>query len=414
MPGVPRHSAGTGGEDGPAHAVGASFALTMGDMSEVQMPARVKGLDLETKSIIESTLVRFVEESYDPHARRMRLKADSVDYRLHWGLLAELGVLGMPFGEAQGGMSGSAVDVADVVRVLARGLVLEPFVESAVIAGQLLGAATAQPGQTNQLSALIAGETVTALIGGRAGLTDTLVARKAVEGWYLDGTVRAVMYAAQADQWLVAAQEAASGQPLVFCVRRDDVAAQVDAFRLLDGRSAADVTFADAAVAQQSLYLNGHVATVALERASYHATSAYCADAVGCMAQLVAITRDYLRTRVQFGVAIGTFQALQHRFADMHMAYLEARAIARALAGSLDEDVPLRQRWLRFAAASVITSASARIGPEAIQMHGGVGLTDELIVSHYNARLLTLARLLRNMVPQDLTLPPLSSARAWL
>jgi alkylation response protein AidB-like acyl-CoA dehydrogenase len=374
----------------------------------------VTPLDDQTRRMVADTVSRFVDEAYEPHARRARLNAAAIDYRLHWGMLAELGVLSLPFEEGEGGMSGSAVDVAEVVHVLARGLVLEPFVETAVIAGRLLVGAASGRGRTEELTALVGGEDVTVLVGGRAGIEESLRAYREADGWRLDGLARAVMYAAEADHWLVAAREQPSGDPLVLRVARADVAARVDAFRLMDGRSAADVGLDGVVVGPRALCLRGAAATAALQSASYHATSAYCADAVGCMSQLVEQTGQYLRTRVQFGVAIGTFQALQHRFADMHMAFVEARAIARALAASLDEAAAERKRWLRFAAAAVVTAAGAKVGHEAIQMHGGMGVTDELNISHYNARLVTLARLLRNMVPPDPTLPPLARATDWL
>jgi alkylation response protein AidB-like acyl-CoA dehydrogenase len=252
------------------------------------------------------------------------------------------------------------------------------------------------------------------LVGGRAGVHERLVARRSGGGWRLSGKATAVMFAAEADLWLVAAQDADSGEIVILRVRREDAQARIEPFRLLDGRRAADVQFADVSLPGASVWLAGATAVGALERAGSHATSAYCADAVGCMTQLVSQTGEYLRTRVQFGVSLATFQALQHRFADMHMALMESSAIARALAHSLDEDAPLRQSWLRFAAPTVITAAGRKIGHEAIQMHGGMGLTDELIISHYNARLATGARLMRDTVPPDVTLPQLSSARAWL
>jgi alkylation response protein AidB-like acyl-CoA dehydrogenase len=374
----------------------------------------VTPLDDQTRRMVADTVSRFVDEAYDAHARRVRLNSGEVDYRQHWGMLAELGVLSLPFEESEGGMSGSAVDVAEVVQVLARGLVFEPFIEAAVVAGRVLAAAASHRRRTEELAAVVSGEDVTVLVGGRAGLEESIQARREGDGWHLHGLARAVMYADQGDHWLVAAREQSSGDAVVLRVARADVAARVDAFRLMDGRPAADVYLDGVVIGAPAEWLRGASAAAALDRASLHATSAYCADAVGCMTQLMDLTGQYLRTRVQFGVAIGTFQALQHRFADMHMAFVEARAIARALAASLDEAVPERQHWLRFAATSVITAAGARIGHEAIQMHGGMGVTDELIVSHYNARLVTLARLLRNMVPPDPILPSLARATAWL
>lgn len=362
-------------------------------------------LDPESKRIIEDTLSRFVKTSYDATARRERLNSPAVDYRRYWPDLAELGVLGIPFGEELGGLSGFAIDSADVVRVLATGLILEPFIESAIVAGCVLVAGTDGARRKAVVAGLIGGETLTVLIGGRAGLPDSLRSEKTAGGYQLNGQLHVVPYAAEADAWLIAAQDAAGGSARIFHVPRMAAAANVQRYRLMDGRSASDVTFSNAVVPGSSLWLEGAAAAAALDRAGLQAVSACCASAVGAMANLLQITGEYLKTRVQFGAVIGSFQALQHRYASMHMAYLEARAIARKLAVGIDSASIEEQTWLRFAAASVVERAGALIGHEAIQMHGGMGATDELVVSHYNAHLVVLAKQLRTWVVQDVALP---------
>jgi alkylation response protein AidB-like acyl-CoA dehydrogenase len=303
---------------------------------------------------------------------------------------------------------------------LAKGLILEPVVECAVVAGNIL-AAPATPDASAAVADLIAGEKISVKVGGRPGLlsgrpgdTGALVAEKTAAGWRLHGTARAVMYAAEADDWLVVAHQATSDAAIIFRLSRADSGAEVKQFRLMDGQSAADVIFHNVEVGADKLWLVDDAAEAANERANLHAVSAYCADAVGCMAQLLEITGTYLKTRVQFGVTIGSFQALQHRFADMHMVFMEARAMSRSLAACLDGGTLAEQRWRCFSALSVVTSAGTKVGQESIQMHGGMGVTDELIVSHYNARLLTLARQIRNAVSHDITPPPLATARSWV
>ena len=378
-------------------------------------------LDSESKSIIEDTLLRFVEESYEPTARRARLGKPPIDYRLYWPKLAELGVLGVPFVEELGGLGGCAVDTANFVRALAKGLILEPFVETAVIAGSVLATGADAAQSETAVADLIAGKIITIKVGGRPGLlsgrpgdSGALIAEKISNGWRLNGKARAVMYAAEADYWLVVAHQAVTDDAVIFRLPRTETAATVQQFRLMDGQSAADVGFKNVDVAEDALWLIDDAASAANERANLHAVNAYCADAVGCMAQLLQITGEYLKTRVQFGVAIGTFQALQHRFADMHMVFMEARAMSRSLAVCLDGGTLPEQRWRCFAALSVVTAAGTKVGHESIQMHGGMGVTDELIVSHYNSRLLTLARQIRNAVAHDITPPPLRTARSWI
>ena len=370
-------------------------------------------LDAESKSIIEDTLLRFVEERYHPAQRRKRLKPP-IDYRLNWATLADLGVLGMPFDEALGGLGGCSLDVADAVRVLAKGLILEPFVQGAVIAGTVFSASTDTARRDAVVGEVIAGENITVVIGGRPGSYESLQADKTTTGWRLNGKVRAAVFAAEADNWLIVARQTSNNKPVILYAPRSTINATIQQFRLMDGRSASDVKFADVDLAANAMWLIDDAASVAVESAYLHSINAFCADAVGCMEQLLAITGEYLKTRVQFGVMIGSFQALQHRFADMHMLYMEARAISRSLAVCLDGGTLSEQRWRAFSSFSVVRSAGTKIGHEAMQMHGGMGMTEELIVSHYNYRLVTLGRMLRNAVSHDITPPALATAREWI
>jgi len=358
-------------------------------------------LDPESKSIIEHTLTRFVAECYDPAARRARLVPRAVDYRLHWPALAELGVLGLPVPEALGGLGGSARDLADALHTLAPALLLEPYIDAVVIAGSALaGVADAQRAEA-VLAELVGGECITVLLGGRSAPDDDVVCGAGEGGAYrLSGSCRVVPFAAQADRWLVAARDA-GGQPLLFEMAAGGAGVDAASYRLLDGRSAADVHFDGALVEAGALLAKGEAARQLLARAGQQAVSALCADAVGVMQALVSTTTEYLRTRSQFGAMLGSFQALQHRLADMHMAWLEARSIAGALAASLDGVEAERATALQFAAATVVERNGRLIGHEAIQLHGGMGATDELMVSHWNARLAVCAGMARRWLAAD-------------
>ncbi|UCV23660.1 acyl-CoA dehydrogenase family protein [Ferribacterium limneticum] len=358
-------------------------------------------LDFETKNIIEQTLRRFLVDCYDPAARHARLKAGKVDYLRDWALLAELGVLGLPFGEDLGGLGGAAIDVADAIRVLAGGLVLEPFIESAVVAGALLAKGADARRRVEAVSALVAGDEVTVLMG-TAPRCSEVCCSPVPGGYQLAGKFKVVPYGCQADNWLVVALDEAA-QPHVFLVpassrEEDRVTSE---YRLMDSRPATDVDVSGMFVSEQALWLKGDSARIALRYAGLRAASAYCADAVGVMENLLEITGEYLRTRIQFGAVLGSFQALQHRYANMYMELSEARAVARHFAASLDTEPEDRQLWLRFAAVSVIERAARLVGQDAIQLHGGMGVTDELIVSHYNARLMVILTFLRHWVSLD-------------
>lgn len=359
-------------------------------------------LDSETKNIIDATLLRFVEEFYEFTERRERLSDKVVDYRRFWPNLAQLGVLSMPFTQEQGGLGGCALDIADAVTRLAKGLVLEPFVESAVIAGSVL--ATGAQAQA-RLGELIDGEVIDILLGGRVGSDDRLQLARHKGAYRLNGTLRVQQFAAQADFWLIAAQDTETGESIILRLATDTVDARVHSYRLLDGRSASDLHFSDVLVSESSLWLQGAAAELALLRANRLAATCLCADAVGIMEFLLSETAEYLRTRTQFGQPLSSFQALQHRYADMQIAYLESRAITRKLAVSLDTGTATEQRWLSFAASSVVERAAALVGHEAIQMHGGMGATNELVVSHCNSRLVVIGRQLHGWCEANVELP---------
>lgn len=358
-------------------------------------------LDSETKNIIDATLLRFIDECYEFTERRERISCAVVDYRRFWRRLAELGVLGMPFTAPQGGLGGCVLDMADAVTRMAKGLILEPFVESAVIAGSILAARTeAQP----QLDALICGAAIDILLGGRLGSESGLQITRSGAAFRLNGTLRAQPCAAQADFWLIAANDPSCHEPIILRLAPDALEAQMRSYRLLDGRHASDLHFPDVPVYASTVWLQGPAAQSALLRANRLAVTCLCADAVGVMAFLLSETGEYLRTRKQFGVPLSSFQALQHRYADMQIAYLESRAITRKLALSLDTGSAAEQRWLSFAASSVVERAAALVGHESMQMHGGMGVTDELLISHCNSRLVVQLRQLESWREADVEL----------
>lgn len=350
-------------------------------------PAPAASLDADTKRMIEDSLNRFVDEAYEPSLRLARLHSPGLDYRTHWPTLAELGVLSLPVAESLGGIGASTRDVGDAVQVLARGLVLEPLIESGVIAAAVLQGGE---GAADALAQASTGEVLFILVGGRNG--DVLQCASRGDGFVVSGTARVVPGGAQADRWLVAVEDEA-GHRRVLQLSPKAQGVDVCAYRMMDGRQAADLTFNAVPVPAEDLWLDGAAAETAVARAADQAVSAYCADAAGVMRCLVAQTGEYLRTREQFGVTIGTFQALQHRFADMHMAALEANAMAREIARAIDAGDAARVQWLRYAAPAVAARCGRRVGHEAIQMHGGMGVTDELVISHYNSRLVVLEKL---------------------
>jgi alkylation response protein AidB-like acyl-CoA dehydrogenase len=357
-------------------------------------------LDSESKRIIETTLQRFVEQCCDFTLRHKQLNETPIDYRRHWPTLAELGVLALPFSEEQGGMGGHALDIADAVKTLARGLVLEPFIDAAVVAGSVLSAGTRAEDEVEQL---IAGQTITVLLGGRPGSDDRLLIQSGADGVRLSGSVRVQPFASQADAWLIAASEGEGGECCVVHVRPEQLDCRALGYRLLDGRAASDISFNDTLLPASAIWLRGEAAEKALQRAQGLAVACLGAESVGIMAYLLQLTRDYLSTRKQFGQPLSSFQALQHRFADMQIAMLDAQAIVNKLATTLEGGDAEAINWLCHAVLCRVRSAATLIGHEAIQLHGGMGATDELVVSHCNNRMVVALRQIEGWVRPDVS-----------
>ncbi len=333
----------------------------------------MSGLDTETRAMVAHTLERFVAEHYGPAQRLKRLHARPVDYRAHWPLLADLGLFGLLLEAEQGGLGGGAGDLAQVLLALAPGLVLEPVGE-ALIGNALLAGVSGGSG-ADAVAQAAAGQGLWAAVNPAP--SQWLRAHPDGDTLRLRGTLTAVPYAAQADHWLVAVVTPA-GEQRVLSLSAASLGVRVAPFKLMDGRPAADLHFTDVAVDDSA----ASPPQAALAQAADRALVSHAADAVGIMEYLLSLTRSYLRTRVQFGVSLGSFQALQHRLADMHMAYLESRGLLRALTDALDSGQgPERLTPLRSALARVVLRSGRRVGQEAI--HGNARL--QVIAGMLNA-----------------------------
>ncbi|SNC62623.1 Acyl-CoA dehydrogenase [Marinobacter sp. es.048] len=355
-------------------------------------------LDSESKSIINATLQRFVADSYDFSARSQRL-AEPLNYLQFWPVLADLGVLSLPLDEAQGGLGGHASDIADAAMTLAPGLILEPFTDAAVIGGSVLGSVgtSVQP----HINRLINGEAFGVLLGGRGGDPGQLKVSRDGDGYRLDGELKVQPYASEADFWLIAAHDVEGCSQVVLFATPDEIDVPLHSYRLMDDRPACDLWFERVLLTDEALLLKGSEANQALKRARALAVCSLAAEAVGILASLVTATGEYLNERQQFGVPLSNFQALQHRLADMHIGYLEARALVDKLALAVEQSEDDEVRWLSYAVTSIIERSSRSIGHESIQMHGGMGVTDELVVSHFHKRLVVLVHQMRGWVEHD-------------
>jgi alkylation response protein AidB-like acyl-CoA dehydrogenase len=350
----------------------------------------------EEQLALQDTLQRFISRDYDFDKRR-KFSASSLGYSAEaWSQYAELGLLALPLPEEFGGLGGNAVDVMLVMEQFGQGLLLEPYLSTVVTCGGLIRDAAPKSMKQKLLPQIAAGEMKLALaVYEAAGRYDlSYVGCKAQESGgsrRLSGRKTVVLDGASADYYLVSARSSGGigdrdGISL-FLVPRDAQGLTVAAYPTQWGARAADLKLDDVTVGADALIgAPGHALPI-IERAVDRAIAALCAEAVGIINALNQATLNYLKTRKQFGVAIGTFQALKHKMADMLIAAEQSRSMAIIAAVHADSHDDAERHRAIAAAKAYIGQAGRLVGQSAVQMHGGMGVVDELIVSHYFKRL---------------------------
>jgi alkylation response protein AidB-like acyl-CoA dehydrogenase len=354
----------------------------------------------EQRSLLAASVADFVARGTDlGRVRRLRDTPEEYD-RAVWSKMAELGWLGILVPEAYGGLGLGLAEMGLVAQGLARALAPEPLAACAVLATTVLIHGENEALKRAELPRLVSGEVIaTAAWQEEPGALDagTMRARATpFEGGYkLSGTKRFIAGAAQADAFVVSAGDA-QGSAL-FWLTRDTPGATLTLEPLADGRSSGTLVLKDALVPRAQLVARGAAADEALARALDHARAIAAAELSGVMGRALEITLDYLRTRVQFGKPIGAFQALQHRAVDMHIQKELSSAVLEEALARLD-GAP--DAAARAAIASRVkarcSEAALRITRETIQLHGGIGFTDEHDIGLYLKRALTLAAWLGN------------------
>ena len=329
---------------------------------------------------------RFVEREYDWDTRTRTVRS-AVGYDpAHWRTFVELGWLGAGLSEEAGGFGGGAVENAVIAEELGKGLVTEPFAAHVAAAQLLAGSDRLEPLLTGEARIALAvhepeGRSDYSLVGARY--------ERSGDGYRLTGGKSLVEAASLANQVIIPAQ---GDQGLaLFLVDMDAEGLAGRPYRLLDNRRASDLAF-DVCVPSASLLSAGNGAAAAFDQAVDHANVALCAEALGVMHQALWQTRDYLNTRQQFGTPLAAFQALQHRMADMLIELEMTRSLLYHALGKMDGDV-LGRRAAVSALKVQAGKAGLFIGRQAIQLHGGIGVTEELPISHYYRRLYVIARM---------------------
>jgi alkylation response protein AidB-like acyl-CoA dehydrogenase len=344
----------------------------------------------DEQRMLAETVNSLLDKRYDPSSRLKLLDSELGWSRELWHQYAQLGLLGLTFDEAYDGAGMGAAELATVMESFGRSLVLEPFFPTVVLGGTLVSEAGTPEQKSAILPRVAAGELLLAYAyaepGSRWSLTDiSTTATRAGDGWTLSGEKIAVLGADSADTLIVSAVTP-DGIGL-FLV--DAAAATIAPYAMQDGQRGGDVLLVDAPAELLGTATDAidHIAAMVDV-----ATAALCAEAIGVCERMLWMTVDYLKTRVQFGRPIAVFQALQFRAADMYVALEQARSMALLARLSLTGDRPEdRQRIVRAAKIQVDLS-SRQIGQEAIQLHGGIGMTMEYPVGHYFKRSAVIAK----------------------
>lgn len=359
----------------------------------------------DEQSQFSDSVRRFVRQEYGFAVRCETVGRHAGFNRAHWRQFAELGWLGIGLPEAVGGLDGGAIESALVMQELGQGLVVEPYLAVAILAAQALNAGAGEAQKQALLPALISGELLPVLAHGEPGAHGRVaqVATRAEPdgqgGYRLHGRKSLVLGGALADRLIVSARTSGDSDQehgiSLFLVAPDAPGLTLQPRRLIDGSSAADLLLDGVAVGADALLGTQDTAFAAIDLATSHAIVALCAEAIGAMDKVIEMTRDYLMTRKQFGVAIGSFQALQHRMADMLCELEQSRAMLYRALAHLDA-APAERRHAVSAAKAQIGASGKFVGAQGIQLHGGIGMTEEFAIGHYFKRLTVIDALFGN------------------
>jgi alkylation response protein AidB-like acyl-CoA dehydrogenase len=348
----------------------------------------------DEQSMLRESAQRFVENEYGFEARRKLAVSEEGFSRAHWKQFAELGWLAMALPEAHGGLGGGAVETAVLMEVFGRGLVLEPFFATVVMGAGLVADLGSAEQQAAILPAVAAGSLLLAVAHGEPTSRYDLnaVATKAEQnggGYTLTGHKAVVWHAGAADKLIVSARTAGGERDeagiTLFLVDPKADGVTIRSYATNDGQRAGEVILENAAASEVLGEVGG--AYPAIAAAADRAMIALGAEACGAMAALVEQTQEYLKTRQQFGVPLSKFQVLQHRLVEMFNEQAMSRAVVYRAAATLGSADTATRAKSAAAAKAQIGKSGKFVGQQAVQLHGGMGMTDELPVGHYFKRL---------------------------
>lgn len=350
------------------------------------------------QELLRDGLNRFLATRYDLEKSRTAAKSGQGWQPDIWrGFADELGILGATLPESSGGMGGGPVELMVIAEALGQSLVIEPYVDTVVVAGGLLGRSGSADADA-VLEKIAAGTAIAALAAAEATSGDhwrdiSTTAQRDGDDWVLHGAKIVAVAAPLATHLLITARTSGAQDDeqgiSLFLVDIEEglpTGLEVHGYRTVDDRRAADLEFDGLRLPAQALLSAEGQAWESVARAADEGAAAVCAEAVGCMRKVVTDTVEYSKQRQQFGQPIGSFQVLQHRMVDMYMELQQASAAVLLAILNLDAEPAVRARTVSAAKATV-GRAARFIGQNAVQLHGGMGMTEELAIGHYFKRL---------------------------
>jgi len=350
----------------------------------------------EEQQLLRDSVARYIERDYGFEKRRAIQRSAEGFSREVWSQFAEMGLLGLTTPEEHGGFGGGATDTLVVMQAFGSGLVVEPYLASAVLGAGIVARAGTAHQQEALLPAAARGELLLTLahaeVESRYALAEVSTqARRQGAGYVISGRKTVVPWGAQADKLIVSARTAGGARDAqgisLFVVDRTAKGVSARDYRTIDGLRAAELRLDAVAVGAEAALGPLERALPLLEAIADVGAAALCAEAVGVMETLNAQTLDYIKSRQQFGQPIGRFQVLQHRAVDMFIHLEQSKSIALLAAMRADSDDAAERRRAVSAAKAHIGRSGRAVTQMAIQLHGGMGVTDELPASHYAKRL---------------------------
>ncbi|MGA7814021.1 acyl-CoA dehydrogenase family protein [Caballeronia sp.] len=346
----------------------------------------------EEQQMLSDSLRRFVGTEYTFEKRRRRVRESASFDPQIWSMLADMGVIGLTVPEEYGGFGQGPASRLVVQRELGRVLVLEPVIPSGVVAAEVLNAFGSPAQKDAWLAAIASGERVVTAAWLEPGTryrpeAVRTIAHRTQDGYVLNGVKSLVWHGETADAILVTAKLDGANDVGLFIVPRGTPGLAITGYPTMDGLRAADLKLESVVVGDDAIVGGPQDGLNALTHGLDHGIAAICAEAAGAMEKLIEITVEYLRNRRQFGQPLGAFQALQHRMADMLVQKELALSMAYVAAQALDEADPAQRRRMLSAAKVTVAKAGRFVGQQAVQLHGGMGMTDELEVGDYLKRL---------------------------